>query len=334
MKNNFEKITPNFLISLFKNIKRNYFARKMYTRDRIRFRKAAFSLTKNLDESNLIGMIVFYYHSIEKGLCQIDFRKGFGKTAIDGLISSINLYNLNNYDKENIQYITGISVLYRYIEKHEDLGYDVLTLKDFLKNNNLLDGKNGGMRIYNGIDISSKGKFDFNVLSQTRHSVRNFGSQPVDKSKIFEAINISIRTPSVCNRQPWKVHLIRNKDLLMHLLDIQGGFKGFGKNIDSLIIVTSDLKKLSNIFERNQGFVDSGMFSMSILYALHYQGIASCALNANFDFERENKIRKLVAIPENQTITVLIAIGSYPETFASPVSQRNSLFDVLTIYEE
>jgi hypothetical protein len=44
---------------------------------------------------------------------------------------------------------------------------------------------------------------------------------------------------------------------------------------------------------------------------------------------KDRALRKLATIPEEQTITTLIGVGSLPETFKVAHSQRKPLGDVL-----
>jgi len=179
-------------------------------------------------------------------------------------------------------------------------------------------------------DIIFKTHVDFESLSQYRFSVRDFSNEALNLSDIEKAIRISQKTPSVCNRQPWHTYLIRDKEVISNLLLLQGGLTGQGSNIDSLILVTSDNNSLNTYRERNQGFVDSGMYSMSLLYAFASLGIAGCPLNANMPFRNENRVRNIMSIPSHQNLTMFIAIGGYPENFNVPKSKRFSLDTILT----
>jgi nitroreductase len=91
-----------------------------------------------------------------------------------------------------------------------------------------------------------------------------------------------MKSPSVCNRQPWKVHLIEDEQLLHQVMTAQGGFAGNGHNMQLLLLVTVDLRYFSTSSERNQGFVDGGIYLMSLVYALTYHKMATCILNADF----------------------------------------------------
>ena len=65
--------------------------------------------------------------------------------------------------------------------------------------------------------------------------------------------------------------------LFMKALKIQGGFLGYAMP-PVLLLVTSDIRAFMNNGERNEPFVDGGLFSMSLLYALEAYGLAACPL--------------------------------------------------------
>ena len=318
-----KKLIPAGIISLLASYKRRHVMKKLFDKDRKKYQDSAFLSSKKQTYTNLVGRIIFYYHSIEKGLSHKNFRPGFGVNALSGLMMAINEYEENGFDTSDLQYATGIGVIHRYVEKHRNLNIDISHIIKWIESKKDRDIGLGGVEYYNLEDIYKEIKMDFKELCESRRSVRDFGESKLELSNILHSINLAFRTPSVCNRQPWMVYLIRSKKVISELLEIQKGFKGFGANIDSLILVTSDSSKLSNVYERNQGHIDSGMLSMSLLYSLHYNKIASCPLNTNFEQDREDQVRTILKIPNHENLTMFIAIGSYPNTFVVPKSERS-----------
>ena len=69
------------------------------------------------------------------------------------------------------------------------------------------------------ISIRKSDKFNnkdlsFAALSENRHSVREFADEPVSLDELNQAIQMAMRTPSVCNRQPTRVHVILDKEVI------------------------------------------------------------------------------------------------------------------------
>lgn len=61
---------------------------------------------------------------------------------------------------------------------------------------------------------------------------------------------MSMRTPSVCNRQPTRVHVILDKEVIAEALHIQGGVNGYPAP-PALLMITSDLRAFMTSYERN-----------------------------------------------------------------------------------
>jgi len=301
--------------------------KKAYKLDLKRFTKCGFDLVKKSNKENLEAKIILYYHSLEKGLSNINFRYGFGERAYKQLIASMQEYFNKNYDLRSTAYRTGLSVLREYVRKHEKTNIDTNYIQknlDILSNYDSISDL-GGIYIINKDEVVANSKSDFKLLTSNRYSVRDYDKNPIDIELINDALNLAKRTPSVCNRQPWHSHIIKDKNLINQVLIVQGGFKGYGHNIDTLILICSNNNYLANYTERNQGFTDSGMYAMSLIYALQYFGLATCALNANLSFEGDHKVRSLLSIPDNQNLVMFISVGNYEDTFKVTKSAREDI---------
>jgi nitroreductase len=324
MKKIIKKVLPKWVINYYHKIRTYLLIKSAYNTDRKRFVKSAFELSKQKSKENIEAKIIFNYHSIEKGLSNVKFREGFGKNALTQLIMTLQEYVKNGYDRNNLAFQTGISVINEYIQRHKDSKIDIKYLENnmnILKSDSIISDT-GGIFSLKSEDIISKSKLDFKSLALNRYSVRDYSNTKVDIEIINEALRIASKTPSVCNRQPWHTYVIRDKSLSKSILEIQKGFNGYGSNLDTLILITSNNSFLSGYNERNQGFVDAGMFSMSLIYAIHYLGLATCPLNACLPNEQELKVRELLSVPETHNLVMFIAIGSYDKVFLVPKSKR------------
>jgi len=117
------------------------------------------------------------------------------------------------------------------------------------------------------------------VVSPTQKSSSSLGVQsgsfsdrPVKQEIVKRAVSLALKTPSVCNRQAWFVYHIDDQSIIGRCLELQNGNSGFGHKIQSLLIIASDLKAFDTGGERYQHWIDGGMFSMSLVYALHPWG--------------------------------------------------------------
>lgn len=303
-------------------------ARKAYHSDRKRLTRFAFGLVSPKDQINLRGEITFYYHAIEKGLSNVCFRPGFGKNAMHGLFRALDDYINRGFDTSDIRFQTGISVIRSYIETHDKIGFSIDSVKCKYQEYRHYDNgceRIGGAKVLSRNKVLRDSNIDFKTFSSSRHSVRNFAAEPVSDELYQASLDAAASTPSVCNRQSWGALIIGRGVLQEQLLALQEGLVGFGQNIDRLILVYTDNRYFLGSIERMQGYVDGGLFGMSLLFALHSNGIATCMLNACMHWKKEREVRKLVGLPESCNIVMFIATGNYPENFKAPISKRDNL---------
>lgn len=142
-----------------------------------------------------------------------------------------------------------------------------------------------------------------------------------------------MRTPSVCNRQPTRIRVILNHDLISKALKLQGGFNGYATP-PALILLTADNRVFMAPQEHNEGYTDGGLFGMSLLLALEEQGIASCPLNTMFRKGPEKATRELLNIPSYENLVMYIAVGHFPDQCVTCVSHRFRADDVVTVIDK
>ena len=327
LKNIIKKILPESLINWI-NLKQIKFELyQLYWSDLIRFKQNAFGLNSNNDRDNLEARMTFFYHAIEKGLSNPHFREGFGKKAINSLFVALREFDSKSYSRESLRYLTALSVLREYCNIHANRPDITEKIYDELNAFSVPDKSYGGVVHYKKEDFIKNIKGDFLSIVQNRKSVRDYSDEKVDLNIVLEAIEIALKSPSVCNRQSWIVHLITSAIKIEKILEIQGGLTGNGENLANLILITVNNKCFLNAKERNQGYIDGGIFGMSLIYALTYKGLATCALNANLDMKREAILREFLNIGSKESLIMFISLGYYPSEFACPKSYRDSIKD-------
>lgn len=288
-----------------------------------RYRKYSSAINKDYTYEQITGTITRYYHSIEKGLAFDIIKPGFGKKQISSLLNLLKVYKNHNYPLDSVCFKTAIDTLLQYIKIQEKINYDVTKLKEIVfALSEDTNADTGGIHNMIKKSILQKLRGDFLEFSQSRYSVRNYSNQPVEIQSIEEAINFAQNTPSSCNRQTWKTRIVRDNILKNILINNQFGNRGFGERIDSLIIITVDNQYYDATIERNQGFVDGGMYALNLIYSLHYYGLATCPLSASLTLKQEENLRKYFEISESEIIILFIAVGNYADSFKVPKSTR------------
>ncbi|MBY8908372.1 nitroreductase family protein [Salinicoccus roseus] len=330
MNEKFKKMLPIRLKKAINKVFNTYMLLSYYYGDFNRYSKSAYFMNEKSNKNKLRAKITINYHSIEKGLSHKNPRLGFGQQPMNLLLKSLSEYKKLGYSTQDIRYQTGISTIQEYIELHKENNFEVSELENKFNQLRVTERyNNGGALSYKKEKILEKRLSNFAILAKNRVSVREFSEDPVNIDDINEALDIAMKTPSVCNRQPWKVFVIKNKETKNKVLNIQGGFRGFGENVDTLLVLCSDNYNLSGPTERNQGFIDTGMFSMSLAYALEYKGLATCFLNAALNKKKDKAIRTLLNIQDNHNIVLFIAVGNYPDYFKAPKSQRDDFKEIV-----
>jgi nitroreductase len=152
--------------------------------------------------------------------------------------------------------------------------------------------------------------------------------RPLEPELIKQAVSMALTTPSVCNRQAWKARVFSDSKK-NEILAMQNGNRGFTELIDTVIIVTCDLDCFTSDGERNQPWIDGGMFSMTLLLALHSVGLGTCCLNWCVGKEQDMQLRESIKLPESEVVIMIIAVGHIPEKLMVARSSRKPLEDVL-----
>ena len=148
---------------------------------------------------------------------------------------------------------------------------------------------------------------------------------------IERAVRMAQRTPSVCNRQPWKAYAFTDPEQRKNLLSFQNGNRGFGDGAAQLLVVTSDLQHFTSVGERYQGWIDGGLFAMSLVHALHALGLGACMLNWSVTRETDAAMRAAAGIPDSELVIMMVAVGHLPERLRVAFSARKPLSDVLVV---
>lgn len=290
---------------------------------------------RSVNQANLRAQITMDYHRIEKGLALREPRLGFGAQVIERLIANLHKYQAQ-YGLDEIGQVS-INALSAYYKFHLDRGMNYEPIQQAIATLRAASSKDGNCSIQGGTleitreQIHQVGKLDLKPFFDSRYSIRQFSSEDVDLSLIQKAVVMAQKTPSVCNRQSAKVYVFSREEDKQKVLSYQNGNRGFGEQINKVLIVTSDLQHFMTAGERNQCWVDGGMFAMSLVYALHSLGLGSCCLNWSVQHHTDRELRQVAGIPDSEVVMMMIGVGHLPEKLAVAQSPRKDLAEVLVI---
>ena len=302
--------------------------------DTLRFVQFSSVLHKGVSQNNERALLTFYYHRIEKALALPVPRPGFGSSWIAQDFLPILASYTRRHGFDHVA-LSCQGALRAYVRFHEQLPSNpnetvravVAALKEMPP---VADCSRGGIEEVDMKNIQSFWNIDFESFANARHSVRNFSQESVSNGVIEKAVQIAQKAPSVCNRQGWHVYALMNRLDIRSALEFQNGNAGFRENIPCLLLVTGDNAAMLFENERNQIWIDAGLFSMALVYALQSLGLASCCLNLCLPFTEEKRLGEFCGIPKKERVVMMIAVGHPPERMLVACSARHPLSSVLT----
>ena len=271
-------------------------------------------------------------HIIEKGLSLSEPRKGFGQEKIKDLFRMLEEYMRMGFPTDGIPFQNALVVLDSYFVTQKAMGVEneqLIEMYNRYKDFNI-DSFSAGIE-YCCLEKMSKERLGlYPEFFASRHSMRQFSERPIEKGDVIKAVKLAQKAPSACNRQATKVYYYSDPVVNSKLGNLIAGNTGFENEVKAYLVLTGDMSAFYDSFERNQLYIEGGMFAMALIEALHYYGIASCALQ-NGEYKKKNQKFKEICgnIPDNERIILFIAIGYYRDEFKYAISKRKSIESVL-----
>lgn len=307
-----------------------------YVSDGTRYLRGSGLINIEYNKSTMQGHILRISHALEKGMALPEPRAGYGKQKANELIEFSGLY----YERFGVDHvlIIGLSSLNSLMAAHRDdnlvdemlIGkLEKLKTVTCVTNEIITKVKAGKRKIYK-TEIQRVLPKDPEAFFLSRSSVRQYSDQPVLVDELIRAVAIANKTPSVCNRQTCKVRIYQGKKAIQDVLSYQDGNFGFGSSASAVLVVTSDMAGFYKSGERNQGFIDGGLFSMSLVYALHSLGLGTCMLNWSQGYRSDKKFRMVADIPSNEIVIMMIAVGNLKDEYFVAESPRRDVASIVS----
>lgn len=262
------------------------------------------------NKKNFQAWILQDKHRIEKGLSLPEPRYFFGEAVLKRLSANLVEYSAN-FEKDSVYYF-GIGSLNAYEDFHlngkKALPEFFVALKEKIDNSDFNHPTCKLVGLGEFQPTKDYGPF-FDEFSASRHSCRNFITEKPITAETFKAMmSLTIRAPSVCNRQHWHAHFFTGEQK-SKILALQNGNAGFTENIPYIAVISSDLASFYTPDERNQAYTDGGLFAMNLMYAMHSLNVSSCPLNWCNSFVMENRFHKLNYINNSESVIMVLAFG-------------------------
>ena len=307
-----------------------------YYNDLLEYSRWQYNNPSLISQNALEAKILRQTHVIEKGMSLSEPRPKFGVQKAIELLDYIEALCSAGYKIENsVPVQNAVGVLEAYIKFHAEREFEPKNvISGFEKVKKYIPHNMGAFGIkhqkFEEIDKNIHSKFPEFFLS--RHSVRQFANRPIDLNDIRKSVELAMHAPSACNRQSCKAYFYQDEEKNKEIGNLIAGNTGFSSDVRNYIVITSDMSAFYDSFERNQTYVDGGIFALALVEALHYHGIASCILQ-NGEYADKNRVFKRVCgnIPDNEKIILFIAIGYYKDDVIYATSHRKTLDNVLIV---
>lgn len=276
----------------------------------------------------LESKIILDYHGIEKGFLHEKIRPRFARERVKSLIKNLQL--IKAYPKQSNQILISNSILKRYYEYHKSLDIEI---EDFFPSNAYLVLEDSA-DVEPVLTVSRelffhKTNASFDSFSHSRKSIRSFKEDIIEEDVMKSVIDIARNAPSVCNRQASKVYYTNTYAKVQKILSIQGGMRGFKEEIKQLMVVTIDRNYFYTVGERNQMYIDGGIFLMNLLYSLHFKNIGACCANWGKEYQDDLEIAKILELKPSEKVICVVVIGICKDEISYTLSQRREVEDII-----
>lgn len=163
----------------------------------------------------------------------------------------------------------------------------------------------------NNKTISASPSFD-EVLT-TRRSIRSYdATKKISEAEVLELLKAVQEAPSWANQQPTKYYVAISEEKLKAVQDLVGANKERIQNAPVLIVSTFERGK-SGFFQGQQtneigdgwGAYDNGLSNCYLIMKARAMGFDTLIMG----MRDADALRNLFAIPENETIMAVIALG-------------------------
>jgi len=273
--------------------------------------------------------LVIESHAIEKGLSLPEPRPFFGKAKLAYIVGELGRSN-RPISKFAVYMAAGALSGYKQFHLERGVSDPVLSQIDTALQNAAKQSEplaTAGTRMIHHDQLKRGSSLE------TRFSCRMFDQHQVSRRDLEEIVSLAQRAPSQCNRQATKVYIFQTRRKIDQLLALQGGASGFGHMVTNLAIVSSELSAWGGAQQRNQPYVDGGLFSMAFLLACQERGYVACPLNLAVTHAVESDIRSVGGIPLGERLIMMIAFGrpTTEEVVRAAGSPRRPLNEVLTV---
>lgn len=175
----------------------------------------------------------------------------------------------------------------------------------------------------------------FNKLILARQSVRRYADTPVEPEKLTLCLEAARLAPSASNSQPWKFIIVDQEPLRTEVAkatfsDIKLINK-FTVQAPVLVVIVMEKAKLITrlamlVKKKEWPLIDIGITAEHFCLQAAELGLGTCMIGW-FD---EDKIKKLLQMPTDKSIGLVISVGYAVEGYPQRTKIRKSMEEIVS----
>ena len=176
---------------------------------------------------------------------------------------------------------------------------------------------------------------NFSQLLMQRQSVRRYEEKPVEEDKLDRCLEAAYMAPSACNAQPWKFIIVDDPSLLKKVAGETWNklvsFNKFVAQAPMIVVITIEKSPIvptigGRIKKKEYPLIDIGIAAEHFCLQATEEGLGTCMLG----WFNEKSIQKLLHIPKNRKIGLMISVGYAPKNYKMRKKIRKVKSKVIT----
>ena len=177
----------------------------------------------------------------------------------------------------------------------------------------------------------------FKELVLHRQSTRSFSDREVELEKLQRICSIASASPSSCNSQPWRMHIVRPTyakldDLRKACQPVR--LNPFLNNVSNFIVIEQTFgnmkSKTGGFFSNNDvNSIDLGILAAHIVLAAEEEGLGSCMIAAF----RKKIINRALGFSRMRRVRLVVAIGYPTDDYEIREKKRKDTNETISIIE-
>jgi nitroreductase len=175
---------------------------------------------------------------------------------------------------------------------------------------------------------------EFLNLINKRQSDRKYTDKPVEEEKLIRCLEAARLAPSASNSQPWTFIVVDNPDIVKKIGKAARGpvgtFNNFVYEAPVIIAIVLEPPKIITqigikLKQKEWPLIDIGIAAEHFCLQATEEGLGTCMLGW-FD---EEKTKKLLNIPKEKLVPLLITVGYTPENYRHRKKIRKPLAKII-----